>query len=67
MKDELTEKMHSEFTVSEDIEVKLKAGCVWDKYKELQPSVKEIRERCKSYGITYEQALKWKKFWLDLQ
>lgn len=29
MKDELTEKMHSEFTVSEETDQKHRAGCVW--------------------------------------
>ena len=28
--DELTEKMHSEFSVSREIEISHKAGCVWE-------------------------------------
>ena len=67
MKDEFTEKMHSEFTISDEDEIQLKAGCVWDKYRELQPSDDEIKKRCKSYGITFEQAMRWKTFWLNLQ
>ena len=30
MQDELTEKMHSEFTIDAEKEKKLRAGCVWN-------------------------------------
>ena len=67
MKEELTKKMHSELSVSKDIEIKHKAGCVWDILKVKHPSEKEIKDRCKSYGISYEDAMKWKDFWIRLQ
>ena len=30
LQDELTAKMHSEYTISPETEIKHKAGCVWD-------------------------------------
>ena len=67
MEDKFTKKMHSEFTISDEIEIKHKASCVWDRYKELRPSDDEIKKRCESYGITFEQAMKWKDFWVNLE
>ena len=51
--DELTEKMHSEFTIDEETEKKHRAGSVW---------TLSIR-----YGIDYETAMKWKDYWLNLK
>lgn len=66
MQDELTEKMHSEFTIDAETEKKHRAGCVWivlgaDATRE------EVEESAKEYGIDYETAMKWKDYWLNLK
>jgi len=65
MKDELTELMHSEFTVSKEVDIELRAGCVWG-LLEFNASEKDIRREAKAYGITYEDAMRYKKLWYDL-
>lgn len=65
MQDELTEKMHSEFTIDAETEKKHRAGCVWHQLK-ADATKEEVEERAKRYGIDYETAMKWKDFWLDL-
>lgn len=67
MEEELTKKMHSEFSISSDIEIKHKAGCVWDILKFEKPTKEELVIRCKSYGISYEDAMKWRDFWVNIQ
>ena len=67
MEEELTKTMHSEFTISKEDDVKLKAGCVWDILKFETPTHEEILDRCKSYNISYEDAIKWRDFWVSLQ
>lgn len=62
MKEELTTLMHSEFKVSPEVDVKLKAGCVW----ELLPfdaDETEVKRMAETYGITYNQAMMWKSHW----
>ena len=56
--EELTTKMHSEFSVDEETEIKHKAMCIWN--YNMYKTEAEIREACKSYGITYEQALAYR-------
>lgn len=58
MKDELTTKMHSEFSVDAETELRHKALCIWG--YGLYETEEEIRDACEEYGITYEQALKFK-------
>ena len=66
MQDELTEKMHSEFTIDAETEKMHRAGCVWLQLK--ADATKEEVEKCaKSYEIDYETAMKWKDYWLDLK
>ena len=36
--------MHSECTISDEDEIQFKISCVWNKYKEVCPSDKEIKE-----------------------
>ena len=64
MKEELTTKMHSEFSVSEETEIKLRAGNIWNNFKDA-PKSEQLR-LCKVFGITWEQAMKYKTFWLSL-
>ena len=60
--------MHSEFNVSEKIEIKHRAGCVWQMLIVIgKVEDKRFVEReCRSYGISYANAMKWKKHWLSL-
>jgi len=68
-KEELTEKMHSEFTVTKDEEIQLRAGCVWrlSKYDRTKGdfvwSEEEARKEAKKYGISYEDCMKHKEYW----
>ena len=57
--DELTEKMHSEFSVSREIEISHKAGCVWESVSP-KASKEEIETWAVRYGITYADAMKYK-------
>ena len=61
--DELTEKMHSEFTVSKETRIMLKAGCVWESVSP-KASKEEIEKWATLYGITYADAMKYKSEWL---
>lgn len=63
--DELTEKMHSEFSVDEETEIKHKAGVIWRDYP--NSSEEFQRQYCKDMGITWEQCLRWKDYWLSLK
>ena len=64
--DEFTEKMHSEFTVDEETEKKLRAGSVWTLLG-AEATKDEIEHWAKRYGIDYDIAMKWKGYWLDLK
>jgi len=63
--DEFTEKMHSEFTVSKETDIYLRAGVVWERLS-LNPPRKDVEKMCKEYGITYEDAMKYKDEWQNL-
>ena len=68
-REELTDKMHSEFTVSKETEVRLRAGCVWNvsKYDRKSGnfvwSEEAVRKEAKKYGISYEDCMKHKEYW----
>lgn len=62
--EELTAKMHSEFTIDKDTEIKHKAGIIWLHFNHISDD--EKKKFCEDYGITWEQALKWKDYWLRL-
>ena len=66
MEDELTEKMHSEFKVSKETDIRHRAGCVWCVLHDIgKTEDKElVAYESQMYGITYEQAMKWKDYWL---
>ena len=63
-KEELTEKMHSELTVSEQIEIKHKAGCVWQRVP-ANATKKEVSAIAEIYGISYEDCIKYRAEWLS--
>ena len=63
IRDELTAKMHSEFTVSKETRIMLKAGCVWESVSP-KASREEIEKFASMYGITYEDAMKYKHEWI---
>lgn len=65
MKDELTAKMHSEFTVTKESEEQLKAGCIWLAWCDKDSSKEEVEKYAKQYSISYEAAMKWRDFWLE--
>ena len=66
MKEELTKKMHSELKVSNSEYVKHKAGCVWGVLFDMGKvnDSKLVEHYSRLYGITYEQAMRWKGYWL---
>ena len=64
MQDELTTKMHSEFTIDAETEKRHRAGCVWLLLK-ADATKEEVEECAKSYEIDYETAMKWKDYWLN--
>jgi hypothetical protein len=62
--EELTEKMHSEFTISEENEIKLKAGCIWRDFPD--ETEEEKRKLCKNISLSWEDCLRWKDYWMAL-
>ncbi len=66
MFDEFTEKMHSEFTVDEETEKQLRAGCVWTLLDSDSPK-EDVEHWAKRYGIDYDIAMKWKNLSLNLK
>lgn len=66
MKEELTTEMHSEFVVSKDKEVKLRAGCVWGMCK-TNDTESNVRYWCSMYNVKYDDAIKWKVYWKVMQ
>ena len=52
-----------EMTVDAEIEIKQKAGCVW-KLLGFQYTQPQLARYCALYGITIEQALQWKNYWI---
>lgn len=64
MKEELTKKMHSEFTVSKEIDVKHKVGSAIEMALLLKKhDRKSFEEELSSYNVTYNDYLKWKEHW----
>jgi hypothetical protein len=58
MEEELSEKMHKEFTVSKETELMHKAMCIW--CYGIYKTEEEQKEAAKSYGISWEDALRLK-------
>ncbi len=66
LEDELTEKMHSEFQISKETDDKLRAGCVWLFDCDRNSTKEEIEKSAKSYSISYEIAMKWQDYWVQI-
>lgn len=67
MKEELTTKMHSEFSVDKNTEIKHKVGCILEvAIKMNKTSVRDVTEIANRYGLTYDDVQKWKTYWLKL-
>ena len=72
LKEELTEKMHSEFTVTKEEEKQLRSGCVWrvSKYDRKKGDFiwteEEVRKEAKSYCISYKTCMEYKEYWKRL-
>ena len=65
MEDEFTAKMHSEFTIHEETDQKLRAGTTWGLVGFDADEV-SIRHWAELYGTTYETCMKWKSYWRTL-
>ena len=52
-----------EMTVDAETEIKHKAGCVW-KLLGSHYTQAQLARYCALYGITIEQALQWKNYWI---
>lgn len=62
LKEEFTTKMHSEFTISKETDIKLKAGSMWS-VAGFNCDGETMEKWCKAYGITIQQAMKYKDYW----
>ncbi|MBO7230277.1 MAG: hypothetical protein J6V20_02565 [Bacteroidaceae bacterium] len=67
MKDEFTEKMHSEFTISEEEEISNRVGSAIQAASILKVNKKkEFEEILKGYTVGLRDYLKWKEHWSRL-
>ena len=66
LKEELTEKMHSEFSVSDEIDQKHRAGSVW-RLLGYEASKEDVEHWAKRFGTTYEKCMEWKAYWRNLR
>ena len=63
MKEEFTNLMFEEFAIPSQYEICAKVFCIWDSL-DWEASKEEITKQAKLYGLTYEQAMRWKKYWM---
>lgn len=63
--DEWTTADHEEMKISPEIEIKLACKAVW--YYGVFTTEESQKQACKDFGITWEQALEWKDYWLERQ
>lgn len=52
-----------EMTVDAETEIKHKTGCVWKLLCSCYTQV-QLERYCTLYGITTDQALQWKNYWI---
>lgn len=67
MKDELTELMHSEFTISPEMEICNRVGSAMQSARILGKTEKEIPNILKRYNVTMDDYNKWKDHWQNLE
>lgn len=65
MEDEFTAKIHSEFSVSRETDLKHRAGCVWGVVG-FNADKADIERWAKEYGVSYAECVKWKSYWRTL-
>lgn len=66
MKEELTTKMHSEFSISKEDDDFLKAGVIWKQNDIIPYTEKELKERCNDLDISFSTLMKHKQKWQSL-
>lgn len=66
MKDELTELMHSEFTVSEEIDRKNRVGSAIESTILRGGGEEILRQTLKGYALTYKDYETWKDYWAEV-
>ena len=65
LQDELTEKMHSEFTIDAETEIKHRAGCVWDVIG-FDASKEELEHWAGVYQISVADCKRYRRYWKNL-
>ena len=66
MKDELTELMHSEFTVSEEIDIKNKVGSAIESAMLRGGGEEGLRHSLPMYSVTFEEYERRKDYWAEV-
>lgn len=66
MKDELTEKMHAEFSIDEETEILHRCITIWCNAG-ADPDKPDFEKLCNSYGVTTNQAMKHKDYCLSFK
>ena len=63
--DDFTEKMLSEFPITEKSREMLKAGTIWQ-IVGFSARKEDIEFHANIYQISYEAVMRWKRYWQDL-
>jgi hypothetical protein len=66
MEDELTAKMHSEFEVDEETDIQHRCISLWKLYG-ADESDPNFPDDCRRFGLTVEQAMKYKEYCFGLK
>jgi hypothetical protein len=66
MKEELTTKMHSEFTVSKEVDIRNKVGSAIESGMLRGVRENAIEHTLKRFGVTYDDYNKWKEYWAEV-
>lgn len=62
MEDFFTEKMHEEFNISERLEIKHRALCVWQVCG-FNADKKTLLKWCDEYEVSLDGVMEWKDYW----
>lgn len=65
LEDELTEKMHSEFTIDAETEIKHRAGTVWSLIG-FDASKEELEHWSEVYQVSVADCKRYKRYWKNL-
>lgn len=66
MKEELTEKMHSEFTVSKEVDVENRVGSAMQVARALGITESGLSNILRRYNVTMDDYKRYKKAWNDV-